>query len=252
MRRFPLAVELGAAPGLMPGRVSPAQVEGWIGAGLSEARLRGAPGPRLVADEERLPFREASLDLLVSLLSLHWSNDLVGALVQIRRALKPDGLFVGAMLGGATLTELRQSLLLAESDLGLGSGPRISPFADGFDGAALLQRAGFTLPVADVDRLSVRYDHPLKLMADLRAMGETGVLVDRPRAPLTRALLLRAAEVYAERFALPDGRIPATFEIVTLTGWAAHESQQTPLRPGSARMRLADALNVVEHRLDPE
>ncbi len=252
LRRFPVAVELGAAPGLMGELASPDQVDVWLQAGLSEARLRGAPGARLVADEERLPFGETSLDLVVSLLSLHWTNVLVGALVQIRRALRPDGLFIGALLGGATLTELRQSLLIAESDLGLGSGPRISPFADGFDGAALLQRTGFTLPVADLDRLTVRYAHPLKLMEDLRAMGETNVLVDRPRAPLTRALVMRTAEVYAERFALPDGRIPATFEILTLTGWAAHESQQKPLKPGSAKMRLADALHVVEHKLDPE
>ena len=252
LRRFPVAVELGAAPGLMRPLTSKDQVEAWIQAGLSATRLAGAAGPRVVADEERLPFRPESLDLVVSLLSLHWTNDLVGALVQIRRALKPDGLFIGALFGGATLTELRQSLLIAESDLGVGVGARVSPFADGFDGAGLLQRAGFTLPVADVDRVTVRYDNPIKLMADLRAMGETSVLIDRPPTPLTRATLLRTAEVYAERFALPDGRIPATFEIVTLTGWAAHESQQTPLKPGSAKMRLADALNVAEHRLERE
>lgn len=252
MRRFPLAVELAAAPGLVASAAAPGQVGAWIQAGLSDPRLRGVAGPRLLADEERLPFREASLDLAVSLLSLHWTNDLVGALVQIRRALKPDGLFIGALLGGATLTELRQALLVAESELGAGAGARVSPFADGFDGAALLQRAGFTLPVADVDRISVRYDHPIRLMADLRAMGETSVLIDRPRAPLSRAVLARTAEIYAERFALPDGRIPATFEIVTLTGWAAHESQQTPLKPGSAKMRLADALKTVEHRLTDE
>ena len=236
---------------------APDQVETWIQAGLSSARLARAAGPRVVADEERLPFRAESLDLVVSLLSLHWTNDLVGALVQIRRALKPDGLFIGALFGGATLTELRQSLLIAESEMGEtrkggGVGARVSPFADGFDGAGLLQRAGFTLPVADVDRVTVRYDNPIKLMADLRAMGETSVLIDRPPTPLTRAALLRTAEVYAERFALADGRIPATFEIITLTGWAAHESQQTPLKPGSAKVRLADALKVVEHKLERE
>ena len=252
LRRFPLAVELGGAPGLMAGLVSPEQVGTLIQAGASPARLRSASAPRLVADEEHLPFREQGLDLVVSLLSLHWTNDLVGALVQIRRSLKPDGLFLGAMFGGATLTELRQSLLIAESETGAGAGLRVSPFADGFDGAALLQRAGFTLPVADVDRVTVRYDHPIKLMADLRAMGETNMLVERPRTPLTRGVLARAAEVYAERFGLPDGRIPATFEIVTLTGWAAHESQQLPLKPGSAKMRLADALQVVEHKLGDE
>ncbi len=252
MRRFPLAVELGAAPGLIAALAPPQQVELWIQAGLSGARLEGFSGPRVVADEERLPFGEASLDLIASALSLHWTNDLVGALVQIRRALRPDGLFIGALLGGATLTELRQALLIAESEIGSGAGARVSPFADGFDGAALLQRAGFTLPVADVDRVTVRYEHPLRLMADLRAMGETSILADRPRTPLSRAVLARTAEVYAERFALPDGRIPATFEIVTLTGWAAHDSQQKPLKPGSAKIRLADALKTVEHKLGPE
>jgi len=252
LRRFALAVELSAAPGLMADRTSREQVPTWLQAGPSEARLSTIKGPRLVVDDERLPFGEASLDLVISRLALHWTNDLVGALVQMRRALRPDGLFIGSMLGGSTLTELRQSLLIAESDLGLGSGPRVSPFADGFDGAALLQRAGFALPVADLDRVTVRYTHPLKLMADLRAMGETSVLTDRPSAPLTRKVLMRAADVYSERFALPDGRISATFEIVTLTGWAAHASQQTPLRPGSAKMRLADALHVVEHKLDPQ
>jgi SAM-dependent methyltransferase len=252
MRRFALAVELGESPGLVSALSQADQVGLWIQAGLSPARLRGAAGLRVVADEEQPPFRDASLDLVVSVLSLHWTNDLVGALVQIRRALKPDGLFIGALLGGATLTELRQSLLIAESEIGSGAGTRVSPFADGFDGAALLQRAGFTLPVADVDRVTVRYDHPIMLMADLRAMGETNVLVGRPRAALSRAVLARTAEVYAERFALPGGRIPASFEIVTLTGWAAHDSQQKPLKPGSARMRLADALNAVEHKLERE
>jgi SAM-dependent methyltransferase len=186
------------------------------------------------------------------LLSLHWTNDLVGALVQIRRALKPDGLFIGALFGGQTLTELRQSLLAAEAELSDGAGLRVSPFADGFDAAGLLQRAGFALPVSDIDRLTVRYDHPLKLMADLRAMGETNALTDRARKPLSRRVLARASEIYQDRFGLADGRIPATFEIVTATGWAPHASQQQPLRPGSAKMRLADALGVVEHRLARE
>jgi len=252
MRRFPLAVELAAAPGLVAERAAADQVGLWVQSGLSERRLHGVAGPKIVADEERLPFRDASLDLVVSVLSLHWTNDLVGALVQIRRALRPDGLFIGALLGGATLTELRQCLLIAESEVGSGAGARVSPFADGFDGAALLQRAGFTLPVADVDRVAVRYTHLVNLAADLRAMGETNSLLYRPRTGLSRATLARTAELYAERFALPDGRIPATFEIMTLTGWAAHESQQKPLKPGSARMRLAEALNAVEHRLKRE
>jgi SAM-dependent methyltransferase len=211
--------------------------------------LAGRAGPRVALDEERLPFAAESLDLVVSTLGLHWTNDVVGALIQIRRALKPDGLFLGALLGGATLTELRQALTQAEDELWGGAGSRVSPFADSRDAAGLLQRAGFALPVADVDRVSVSYEHPLRLLADLRQMGETNVLADRHPRALTRGLLARASEIYAERFAGPDGRVAATFEIVTLTGWAPHESQQQPLAPGSAQMRLADALGTVEHRL---
>ena len=257
LRDFPLAVDLGARDGafLQALRRSPAstRVGTVIEAELSNAMLALNPASRsplrLVADEERLPFAPESLNLVVSLLSLHWTNDLVGAFIQIRRALKPDGLFLGAFLGGATLTELRQSLLEAEDEVSGGAGPRVSPFADGLDMAGLLKRAGFALPVADLDRVTVRYDHPLKLMADLRAMGETNGLVDRPRRPLTRAALARTAEIYIDRFGLPDGRIPATFEIVAVTGWAPDPSQQQPLKPGSAKMRLADALGVPERRL---
>jgi SAM-dependent methyltransferase len=256
LRDFPLAVDLGAKTGGFARRLSASVAAARVGAliemDLSAAMLdvgrESRSALRLVADEERLPFAPQSLNLAVSLLSLHTTNDLVGALIQIRRALKPDGLFLGAFLGGATLTELRQSLLEAEDEVSGGSGPRVAPFADGFDGAGLLQRAGFTLPVSDVDRVTVRYDSPLKLMADLRAMGETNVLHARPRKPLTRAVLARTFEIYSERFGAADGRIPATFEIISLTGWAAHESQQTPLKPGSAKMRLADALGVHEHR----
>jgi hypothetical protein len=170
----------------------------------------------------------------------------IGALVQARLALKPDGLFIGALLGGATLTELRQSLTAAELELTGGAGPRVSPFADSSDAAGLLQRAGFALPVADVDRVTVRYDHPLKLLADLRRMGETSVLAERHPRPLTRRVLARAFELYQQNFADPDGRLPATFEILTLTGWSPSETQQKPLRPGSAKMRLADALGGVD------
>ncbi len=250
MRRFPLAVDLGARDGafaraLAANPEAAGKIDLLIETDLSGRMLSGRPGPRLVADEERLPFADASLDLVVSSLALHWTNDLVGALIQLRRALKPDGLFIGAILGGATLTELRQSLLAAENELSGGAGPRVSPFADGYDGAGLLQRAGFALPVADVDRLKVRYGHPLALMRDLRAMGETSVLLERSRKPMNRALLARASELYAERFAEPDGRIPATFEIITVTGWAPHESQQKPLPRGSAKMKLEDALKAV-------
>jgi SAM-dependent methyltransferase len=249
MRTFPVAVDLGARHGAF-GRLleeSPARqrVGLVIETDLSAAMLP-RQGSRLVVDEERLPFADESVDLIVSTLVLHWTNDLPGALVQIRRALKPDGLFLGAILGGSTLTELRQALLQAEVELTGGAGPRVSPFADVMDAAHLLQRAGFALPVADIDHVEASYADPIALLRDLRGMGETNVLIDRPRTPLSRALLARAAEIYGERFARPDGRIRASFDIVTMTGWAPHASQQKPLKPGSARMRLADALGVSE------
>jgi SAM-dependent methyltransferase len=251
-RDFPLAVDLGARDGSFARTLAHSDAAAKIGllieTDLAPAMLAGRAGLRVVADEERLPFAPASLDLVVSSLALHWANDLVGALIQIRQALKPDGLFLGAILGGATLTELRQALTSAELELRGGAGPRVSPFADAIDAAGLLQRAGFALPVADVDRVTVRYDHALALMADLRAMGETSVLIEADAPPLTRAIVARAGEIYAERFADPDGRIVATFEILTLTGWAPDASQQQPLRPGSAKARLADALKVVEHK----
>ncbi len=253
MRDFPRAVDLGARNGWFARCLSQSDAAARVGflveTDLSPKMLAGRDGLRLVADEERLPFAPGSLDLVVSTLALHWTNDVVGALIQIRRALKPDGLFIGSLLGGATLTELRQSLLAAEAELTGGAGPRVSPFADPYDAAGLLQRSGFALPVADVDRVTVRYAHPLKLLADLRAMGETSVLAERHPKRLTRKVLARAFEIYVERFAEPDGRVPATFEILTLTGWAPDPSQQKPLKPGSAKMRLADALGVVENPL---
>ena len=250
LRRFPVAVDLGARNSHFFKALSDsdarANVDWVIETDLSARMLEGRGTPRVVVDEERLPFGDASLDLVVSTLALHWTNDLVGALIQIRRALRPDGLFLGAIFGGATLTELRQCLLAAEAELSDGASMRVSPFADAIDAAGLLQRAGFALPVADVDRVKVRYASPLALLQDLRRMGETSVLLDRARKPLTRRVLFRAMELYGERFAEPDGRVPATFEIVSITGWAPHESQQKPLRPGSAKMRLADALGVKE------
>jgi SAM-dependent methyltransferase len=253
MRDFSLAVDLSARGGAFRQALAASGAAHRVGtlieADLSPAMLAGRDGLRVALDEEQLPFAPASLDLVVSTLGLHWTNDVVGALVQVRQALKPDGLFVGALLGGQTLTELRQSLVAAESEILGGAGSRVSPFADMQDAASLLQRAGFALPVADLDRVNVTYAHPLKLMADLRQMGETSVLADRHPRALTRTVLARAAEIYVERFGDADGRIPATFEIITLTGWSPHESQQQPLRPGSAKMRLADALGVVEHRL---
>ncbi len=249
-RRFPVAVDLGARTGVFGQALAESDAADKVGslieADLSGAMLAKASGVRLIADEARLPFAEESLDLVVSSLVLHAVDDLVGALVQIRRVLKPDGLFLGAVLGGSTLTELRQCLTAAEAEISGGAGPRVFPFLDSYDGAALLQRAGFALPVVDVDTVTVRYPHMLKLMADLRAMGETNVLLERPRNPLSRRVLARAGELYDERFAAPDGRLSATFEIITLTGWAPHPDQQRPLRPGSAKARLADALGARE------
>lgn len=208
------------------------------------ARRRAAPV--VAAHADMLPFAAGSLDLVVSGLALQLVDDLPGAFVQVRRALKPDGLFLAAMLGGDTLTELRQSFAEAESEMDGGLSPRVAPFADVRDIGGLLQRAGFALPVTDSDRLTVRYGDVFALMRDLRAMGATNPLADRIRRPLRRATLMRLAAIYHERFSDPDGRIRATFQIVTLSGWAPHESQQQPLKPGSAKARLADALKAVE------
>ena len=250
MRSFPLAVDLGARSGVFARALAPSEARDRVGLliemDLSARMLAGRGGLRVQADEERLPLADESLNLAVSTLALHWTNDLVGALIQIRQALKPDGLFLGAVLGGATLNELRQSLVQAESELSDGAGLRVSPFADVLDAAGLLQRAGFALPVADVDRVTVRYSNALELIRDVRAMGESNVLHDRARKPLGRAVLARAAEIYRQRFAGPDGRIAATFDIVSMTGWAPHPDQQQPLRPGSAKMRLAEALHSRE------
>jgi SAM-dependent methyltransferase len=216
---------------------------------LSGSGRKPEPQLCIAADEETLPLRDASLDLVVSALALQFINDLPGTLIQIRRALRPDGLFLAALAGGETLTELRQAFAVAEAEIEDGISPRVAPFPDVRDMGALLQRAGFALPVTDVDRLTARYDSPISLMHDLRRMGATNALVERSRRPLKRATLTRMSEIYAERFADRDGRIRATFEIIWLSGWAPHASQQKPLAPGSARRRLADALGTKETRL---
>lgn len=214
---------------------------------LCDAVIRlGPEGSQVIGDEEALPFGPESAGLVVSLLALQSVNDLPGALAQIRRILVPDGLFMACLLGGESLTELRQSFAAAEAELEGGVSPRIAPFADVRALGGLLQRAGLALPVVDVDRVTVRYGTPFGLMDDLRAMGWGNALTERRRTPLRRATLMRAAAIYAERFADPDGRVRATFDFVWLSGWAPHESQQKPLRPGSARARLADALGVPE------
>jgi len=244
-RRFELALDLATPGEAVRDALARLGSVGTIVTADATPPGRGALR-HVVADEEALPFRDAAFDLVVSVLALQFANDLPGVLVQIRRALKPDGLFLAALIGGETLTELRQSFAAAESEVEGGVSPRVAPFADVRELGALLQRAGFALPVADTDRLTVRYETPFALMHDLRRMGAANALIDRRRTPLRRATLLRMAEIYAERFSDADGRIRATFEIVWLSGWAPHPSQQQPLRPGSATARLADALGTRE------
>jgi len=200
----------------------------------------------VVGEAEALPFRAASFDLVVSALGLHWTNDLPGALLQLRHILKPDGLLLATLFGGRTLWELQEVLMQAELDVSGGAAPRVSPFADVPDCGALLQRAGLALPVVDSETLTVTYPHLFALMQDLRAMGETNAQVARQRSASPRALFLRAAELYRERFGDADGRIPATFQLINLTGWAPAASQQQPLKRGSATARLADALGTEE------
>lgn len=201
-------------------------------------------GAGLIAPLETVPFEPESLDLVVSLLSLQAMNDIPGMLIQIRRALRPDGLFLGAFAGAGTLFELRESLLAAETELYGGASPRVTPFTDVRDAGALLQRAGLALPVADVETVTVRYASLFNLMADLRAMGETSALTDRSRRPGSRKLFARAAEIYAERFSDPDGRVRASFSIVWMSGWAPDASQQKPLKPGSAKVSLKAILEA--------
>lgn len=197
-------------------------------------------------DPDRLPFGEARFDLVVSPLLLHWTNDLAAVLVQIRQALRPDGLMLAALFGGDTLNELRLSLIDAEVEMTGGAGPRVAPFAGLQDVGRLLQRAGFALPAADRDVVTIRYADAMGLLYDLRSMGETSALVERSPRALSRRILQRAVEIYRQRFSDPDGRVRATFEIITATGWAPHESQPKPLKPGSAKTRLADALGTQE------
>jgi len=256
-RRFPLVLDIGCRTGVMAralsGRggietlvqceISPRMA--WAAADGPEGL--GGPARRVVvADDELLPFAPASFDLALSCLGQHWVNDLPGALAQIRMLLKPDGLFLAALFGGETLGELRQALYAAEEAEEGGVSPRVSPFAELRDAGALLQRAGFALPVVDRDRITVTYAGALDLMRELRGMGESNLMRDRRSRFSRRATLMRAAEIYAERFAGADGRLPATFEVLYLTAWAPHPAQPKALAPGSARHRLAEALGTEE------
>ncbi len=250
-RDFALALDLGCHGGtvaeLLPDL---GKVGGLVQCDLSPAMARRAAAhgrPTLVADEEALPFAPRSFDLALSVLDLHWVNDLPGTLLQLRQALAPDGLFLGALLGGESLHELRVALMEAEMELTGGLSPRVSPFAEVRDCGGLLQRAGFALPVVDQDEITVTYADPLALMRELRGMAESNAVRERPRGGARRALFARMAEIYAARFAQPDGRIPLTFQVLYLTAWAPDASQPQPLRPGSAKTRLAEALETVEH-----
>ncbi len=247
-RRFPLAVNLGAHDGGLTSKLSGLNgIETVLQLELSAAlALRAASfGPVVVAEAECLPLAPASTDLMISALDLHWVNDLPGALLQIRQALKPDGLFLAALIGGETLGELGRCLMDAELELTGGASPRLSPFADVRDLGGLLQRAGFALPVVDRDRITVTYADPLKLLYDLRGMGATNVTKLRTKKPLRRAVLLRALQLYRENYAEADGRVPASFEIIYLSGWAPHASQPQALKPGSATHSLETVLKTV-------
>lgn len=250
-RSFPLALDLGCHGGEF-GQIVGTRggIETILQCDPSPAMARRAGGLALAAEPDALPFGEGVFDLVVSNMSLHWVNDLPGALLQIRRALKPDGLFLAALAGGGTLGELRAALTQAEEEIAGGVSPRVSPFVDLRDAGALLQRAGFALPVIDGDPIPVRYENALKLMADLRGMGESNALAGMSRRFTRRDVLLRAADIYRQRYEGPDGRVPASFQIVYLTGWAPDPSQQKPMKPGSATARLADALGRPEEGTD--
>ena len=244
MRRFEAAVDLGIAAGPAATVLKALGKADRVTIATPDA---GHPGAEMVADEETLSFGPESVDCVVSLLSLQFVDDLPGTLVQIRRALRPDGMFLAALVGGGSLSELRDAFASAELELTGGMSPRVAPFVDVRDLGSLLQRAGFALPVTDSDRFTVRYRSMFDLVADLRAMGATNPLIDRLRRPTARAVVMRAAEIYAERYADADGRLRATFELVWASAWSPHESQQKPLRPGSAQMRLADAVKAKDY-----
>ncbi|MEE2721670.1 MAG: methyltransferase domain-containing protein [Pseudomonadota bacterium] len=243
-RRFTSVLDLGGGHGAPIPELDTTTI---ITGDLSEAMLRRSGRQRPVAlNEEYLPFGVNAFDLAVSTLSLHWVNDLPGALIQIRQALKPDGLFMAAILGGDTLIELRRVLLEADAETTGGTRPHTSPVADVANAGGLLQRAGFALPVVDTDTLTVTYTDMFALMRDLRGMGETNAVAARDQRFMRRDTLFAAAEKYQALYADADGRVPATFQVIWLTGWAPHESQQKAIRPGSATARLADALDADE------
>ncbi|WP_417320793.1 methyltransferase domain-containing protein [Emcibacter sp.] len=245
-RSFTRILDLGCHRGEMAAHLLKKEPDLLIRQDLSRKMLEYTGGLSVQGDEEFLPYQTESLDLVLSNLSLHWVNDLPGSLLQIRNSLKPDGLFLGAIFGGETLTELRQSLMQAEINMDKGAAPHVSPFVDVRDAGSLLQRAGFALPVVDTDRITVTYKDALSLMTELRGMGEGNALNKKFKGFSSREMIMETARVYHDLFADDRGRIKVTFDILYLMGWAPHESQQKPLKPGSAKMRLADALGVKE------
>lgn len=232
-----LAKRLQDQPGIrevLAGDVSPGMVDMAKAAGINAVNM----------DEERLAFAPERFDLIMSALSLHWVNDLPGALIQIRRTLRPDGLFLGALFGAGTLSELRTCLMEAEIEMTGGAAPRISPLPGLQDMAGLMQRAGFALPVVDIDPVTVRYASPFKLLADLKGMGERAAFAGDQGRALSPRVLARMAEIYAERFSDPDGKVRASFQIISVSGWAPSPDQPQPKRPGSATVSLVDALKA--------
>ncbi|MEZ5930602.1 MAG: methyltransferase domain-containing protein [Alphaproteobacteria bacterium] len=241
-RSFERTLVLGCHTGQVKARLPQAQVGEVMQADLSPAMVGQVDGPRVVLDEEKLPFGFDCFDLVIAIGNLHWVNDLPGTLIQIRYALKPDGLLLAAMPGGRTLHELRACLAAAEHPRGAALTPRVSPLIDVPDAGDLLRRTGYALPVADIDTLTVTYAHPLKLLADLRGMAESNMLIESARTPLTRSTLMRACELYQERHADAQGRIPATFQLLMLAAWSPGPGQPKPLRRGSGQASLADVL----------
>lgn len=249
-RSFPTALDLGCHSAeigrILGGRGGIETLfQADISNGYARAALAANDAPTLVADEEFLPFANGKLDLILSNLSLHWVNDLPGALLQARKALKPDGFFLASLLGGETLRELRECLMAAEAEEEGGVSPRISPFVDVKDAGALLQRSGFALPVVDADDIIIDYPDALKLMRDLSGMGESNLILKRSKKFTKRSTLARAAALYHERYARADGRIHAKFQVLYLTAWAPDESQPKPLRPGSGKVSLVDFLGDI-------
>ncbi|MBL8658560.1 MAG: methyltransferase domain-containing protein [Rhodospirillales bacterium] len=246
-RRFLLALDLGCHTGTLATALrGRGGIETLVNCDVAPGMVALAPPPAVAGDEEALPFADGAFDLILSVLSLHWVNDLPGALAQIRRALRPDGLFLAAMLGGQTLKELRQVLADAEIAAEGGLSPRVSPFVGVRDAGNLLQRAGFALPVVDAEVITVSYSDPLRLIEDIRGMGEANVAIERRRQFARRATLFDAVARYRDRYADDRGRIPATFQVIYLTAWAPDPSQPKPLRRGSARSSLAAALATPE------